>query len=1708
MMEGAGGLKERMETEEVMPGAGNAGDDLGASEPLNIAGGGRNGILDTGPVGGSEVEYKEKTVVAEEGVLEASQIAAVGLGATEGVVLESGDERKEEAGLLVRSTAGSTEAVLALEQMPSGGISTAVQDTLVSDTKNPEIETRHEAHGGLIACENVTDSAMKPVAVEAATDVSSPVKEDAIVLTETQPLQMDYPAELSTRLDTKVNGCESANPNSTEIANGKEAQESLLSSRVLAQKTETIKNRDGTMKSLEISTVNQDSRKDTDRHRITNSIAEVVAAGVAAGVAEGIAESIAETIAKETAGASGQGSMEGRVFDSGRFERMAIAKAVAEVIAESVAQEVAQGLADGLAEAAATGEVFSGVGLKKPDNIQGMTEANKDGVLCDCELVAVVRVVGEKSPNRGLRYLMCPRQDPSFFKRKGKRKDSDTIGKCKFFRWLDTPRHTSKEDKKNHEKDKTNPEELNAPIPTRSSAKESNLESPSGAGNLSADERGDVSPPEIPTSRNTEDTSLLPEGLESTPDLKVKPARKQRKKGLAEESGKDDILDANRPASAGTLTRSALRKGAPEPAQEPSLDTSAVSTPLSTLGKRAIDWTDSYIGPESQVVEKSQGVSFRKRRSVRGESGPSSRYSLGGSGSGRSTGFGSSEKKPLHYFRRSTGQVGAIDGDPINLDSSNPLADVESLGAGQKDETDNRFKSYYKKGKGGRSLEPKSKIETIGDKLQLGPGKSRVNRVVEEVSLVEPEKKTKPQTRRQQRKLPLSEVYGAMEPLVPAKMASKKTNTLVGTDHSLSPSSQSLGKNTPSDVASEPKEVGHATSPPKKRKLSWVLSEDSVMQEADTPKRSSARKGNSVNSGGQNSLFSMVETPLLASAFPTVRYEAKLPAEDYHDPDDPWSLEIPWAKQEHEEEKAQQVEKAKETFKDERDEEAMEAEDCDVKMHVEERIEAVSEAAAAGEELPLAVPEPVEVAGFESSGNICEPVFSDNTLIAGGGKNSGISGSPMDQKTTSTSLTDGQEMSDVLKKNHVDIENEVSMMPDETVEVASISASEEELPNSNTLISGNLNSSVDSKSYTGDTIKPESTHLGQDQDVQRSDDFAELPLDNASLLSTPDVCGSLVRNDQVLENVQELLPEGTNDSKVPEEAGVILQGQQMSVLPDEQSTGDKTQTSTLAAETGAEVGADEHASVISKSASMKVGEATTETDSILHHESSEPYALNDAAVTNERELVVSGDEHEIHDLQGDVEGIDEPIEEPAISGSNLMAVGAADGRVDQVNNHEPEKDVTHASLDQDTGLKSPREADNAGAAAASENAGFVNSVWRSASGKKTRSVGSIGAPAVTSKRSRSVVPTQKGGPKGGPRRQAEVQWVDVPLDWRNEKSTGRAPLLPNFSRKGLNGSDTTQSEMRLLQSADTSQGTHSAHPRIRRGEVDDSSIITEEKEKGHDGCNDSTDYNAQITNVAAPARQATLGSAAMEFEASVPGGEHGVVGGPTNQRAVVAEGDNVAQRRKRGRPRKDSKKSDEFQYSIADGLKSDAAGGANQTPEPELAGVVGKADGEPSSMILCSTTIEGNTTTELHGEDRVSQLERSASNTERENGKREGVSSEPDECGISLDGSDVPSASLEGLQSEIDAPHCLCKVVPRQAVLKTVVRSGDPNQGLRYWSCSNYRKLFTKKKKPPSDVTEESCNYFRWLDTPRVTAKDKREARKERYRQVELQRLL
>lgn len=342
---------------------------------------------------------------------------------------------------------------------------------------------------------------------------------------------------------------------------------------------------------------------------------------------------------------------------------------------------------------------------------------------------------------------------------------------------------------------------------------------------------------------------------------------------------------------------------------------------------------------------------------------------------------------------------------------------------------------------------------------------------------------------------------------------------------------------------------------------------------------------------------------------------------------------------------------------------------------------------------------------------------------------------------------------------------------------------------------------------------------------------------------------------------------------------------------------------------------------IERDSPSKLDEAV-ETDIVLPCETSEPPGTLDDA--EQREPVLSGDKPETDVFQESIKRTDVLMEEPAVSGSNLIGDGGPDARVGQVSSPEPEKDLAHTHHDQDAAFKSPRETDHAGAAAASENAGFVNSVWKLASGKKTRSIGSIGAPAVTSKRSRSLVPS----PKGGPRQQVEIQWVDVPLDWRNEKSTGRVPLLPNLSRKGLNGSDTSQSDLRLLQSGDTSQGTHSAHLRLARGEIDDSSIVTDEQEKEHEAYNE---HSLDLANGALHARHAALGNMEMDNEASIPSGEH-YVGDP----AAVFAGGETAVKRKRGRPRKDSKKPVGFQHPSTGGLKLGAPVGVTDTPEPVL----------------------------------------------------------------------------------------------------------------------------------------------------------------------------
>ena len=294
------------------------------------------------------------------------------------------------------------------------------------------------------------------------------------------------------------------------------------------------------------------------------------------------------------------------------------------------------------------------------------------------------------------------------------------------------------------------------------------------------------------------------------------------------------------------FTRSASKKGASEIRVEQSKDVSTVNLSTTVLGKRTSDWTDSYVGPELQGSEK--GGQLRKRRSVRGENGPSSRYLLGGNVGGRVSGFGSSEKKPLHYIRRSTGQIrGKSSGVTDNTSTFSPLAlaGVATALAGQKDQKDGRFRRNGGKVKFS-SAEQKSKSSSASsaEKLHLGAGsnKTRGSQATEESPSIDTDKRKQSQTRRQQRKLPLSEVYGTVEPVPPVKPTTKST-VHADKDHSPSPSRLSFGKSTSPDIGLELKEVGPSKSPLKKRKLSRVVSEDNGLPDTHVSKRSASKKG-------------------------------------------------------------------------------------------------------------------------------------------------------------------------------------------------------------------------------------------------------------------------------------------------------------------------------------------------------------------------------------------------------------------------------------------------------------------------------------------------------------------------------------------------------------------------------------------------------------------------------------------------------------------------------------------------------------------------------------------------------------------------------------------------------------------------------------------------------------------------------------------------
>ncbi|KAH8961732.1 hypothetical protein BDL97_05G064200 [Sphagnum fallax] len=296
---------------------------------------------------------------------------------------------------------------------------------------------------------------------------------------------------------------------------------------------------------------------------LSNGLAEAVAAGIAEGVAEGIAESLVETITNNTGGALVQSITLERGDLTGKAGVINIVKTVAEVIAEGVAYEVAQGLADGLAEAAAIAEQTAVVENQELDNSLNAVGEDADGVLCDCGKVTVVRVMGKKSPNRGLRYLMCAAQEPSFFKYKCKRKVSDAQN-CRFFQWVDAPRHVkvdgNEERQKIHQRDLILQQEGISFYSTRSAAK-----------------RGHVNTVEtsIPPTLEAHDVSVSPlplkgpkasQALLGMPEADLEKTNKQtgREKANADLNQKISLVSSTSPTGiSGHHTRAIAKRVAP-----------------------------------------------------------------------------------------------------------------------------------------------------------------------------------------------------------------------------------------------------------------------------------------------------------------------------------------------------------------------------------------------------------------------------------------------------------------------------------------------------------------------------------------------------------------------------------------------------------------------------------------------------------------------------------------------------------------------------------------------------------------------------------------------------------------------------------------------------------------------------------------------------------------------------------------------------------------------------------------------------------------------------------------------------------------------------------------------------------------------------------------------------------------------------------------
>ncbi len=531
------------------------------------------------------------------------------------------------------------------------------------------------------------------------------------------------------------------------------------------------------------------------------------------------------------------------------------------------------------------------------------------------------------------------------------------------------------------------------------------------------------------------------------------------------------------------------------------------------------------------------------------------------------------------------------------------------------------------------------------------------------------------------------------------------------------------------------------------------------------------------------------------------RYAAKLPAEEYHGPDDPWSLDAPWVEKKVAKQPGQSSTTPEISFGSES------CKDTKGKEKIIEQATEIPETHTA-QDVRMWPTEIAETPSVPDSQNQLNPVVTrvqiedlvkevSDASVPEGGKDTCIKG-PVKRQDLSMSEKGDQNVKDVetsfIMKDTEDVSRELPehAVDDSGVKVVETSpvaeahkedrlrvvaagppSSDSVLTMSRVTVTGAVKLGVSAE----DSIKNHCSGLCGSRGDEPGTENIQMVENIADLAQEDRKKGG--------ENVGSVLP--VVASEVPGIEKGVMEAKSTTVVtviydptmaagcigldevvcgPAEGLHGNEPTANAISENTLVVETAEHTASGRTDFGAVEVGKLCMNTNVTAEEKLNE-----DTSMVESSEVALTEEKSGLPDLDSDTPVLQDAV--PIVAHRTEFPIYVAQGPADK------KRGWTGSEEEHSAPGKTRRKLVSVRIPAASETTGFVSSVWRLASGRKTRSVGSIGAPVVMSKRARSVMaPVHKHrgnavDSEGNSRTPAEAQWVDVPLDWRNEKSCGK-----------------------------------------------------------------------------------------------------------------------------------------------------------------------------------------------------------------------------------------------------------------------------------------------------------------------------------------------